>query len=70
MLPIRFHDLRHGATLVLAAGADLEAIQDMFGNASGWTGRTHHGHHGLTTPADMIFTRVNAPVRQGAPRGT
>lgn len=33
--PIRFHDLRHGAaSLALAAGADLKAIQDMLGHAS------------------------------------
>jgi integrase len=33
--PIRLHDLRHGAaTLALASGADLKAIQDMLGHAS------------------------------------
>ena len=33
--PIRLHDLRHGAaTLALASGADLKAIQAMLGHAS------------------------------------
>lgn len=33
--PVRLHDLRHGAaTLALASGADLKAIQDMLGLAS------------------------------------
>lgn len=34
--PIRLHDLRQGAaTLALASGADLEAIQDMLGHQWG-----------------------------------
>ena len=33
--PVRLHDLRHGAaSLALAAGADLKAVQDLLGHAS------------------------------------
>jgi integrase len=35
LLPIRLHDLRHGAaTLALAAGVELKVVQEMLGHSS------------------------------------
>ena len=52
--PVRLHDLRHGgASLALAAGVDLKAVQEMLGHAS------------IVTTAD-IYTNVLSEAAHAA----